>query len=94
MSATGEWFVYLLRCADGSLYCGMTGDLDARIAAHNAGRGGRFTRAKCRRPVELIVACKCPSKSFALKLELAVKKRRRDEKGPFLRGVAAMGLRE
>lgn len=49
MGAT--WYVYLLRCADGSLYAGITTDLDRRLAQHNAGTGAKYTRA--RRPVSL-----------------------------------------
>ena len=45
------YFVYLLRCADGTLYTGCTNDLDRRLAAHNAGKGAKFTRS--RRPVVL-----------------------------------------
>ena len=46
------WWVYILRCADGTLYTGATNDLDRRLAAHNAGRGAKYTRA--RRPVALV----------------------------------------
>lgn len=45
-------YVYLLRCADGSLYCGWTTNLEARVAAHNGGRGAKYTRS--RRPVTLV----------------------------------------
>ena len=40
-----RWFVYVVRCADGSLYTGISTDVPARVAAHNAGRGARYTRA-------------------------------------------------
>lgn len=46
------WFVYIVRCRDGSLYTGATNDLDKRVRAHNAGKGARYTRS--RRPVELV----------------------------------------
>ena len=46
------YFVYLLRCADGTLYTGCTNDLDRRLAAHNAGKGAKYTRS--RRPVVLV----------------------------------------
>lgn len=46
------YYVYLLRCADGTLYTGFTNDLARRLAAHNAGRGAKYTRG--RRPVELV----------------------------------------
>ncbi len=45
-------YTYILKCADGTLYCGWTNDLDKRLAAHNAGTGAKYTRT--RRPVELI----------------------------------------
>lgn len=47
----GRWCVYLLRCADGSLYCGITNELKARIATHNKGRGAKYTRSRL--PVRL-----------------------------------------
>ena len=47
-----SWWVYLLRCGDGTLYTGITDDLDRRLAAHNAGRGAKYTRS--RRPVTLV----------------------------------------
>ena len=47
-----RWVVYLLRCSDDSLYCGVTNDLEKRIAAHNSGSGAKYTRS--RRPVELV----------------------------------------
>ena len=53
------WYVYIVRCSDGSLYTGITKDVEARVSMHNAGRGAKYTRA--RRPVELVcrkaVAC-------------------------------------
>ena len=42
-----SWWVYLLRCGDGTLYTGITDDLDRRLAAHNAGRGAKYTRSRC-----------------------------------------------
>ncbi len=45
-------YVYLLRCADGSLYCGWTTDLAGRLAAHNSGKGAKYTRSRL--PVELV----------------------------------------
>ena len=41
-----SWWVYLLRCGDGTLYTGITDDLDRRLAAHNAGRGAKYTRSR------------------------------------------------
>lgn len=72
------WFVYLARCADDTLYCGITNDLVARLAAHNAGKGARYTRT--RTPIELVVARRCATKRRALQLEYRVKQLTRAEK--------------
>lgn len=65
-------FVYLLRCADDTLYCGWTTDLEARLAAHNAGTGAKYTRG--RRPVVLAYHEECPDRSAALKREWRIKR--------------------
>jgi putative endonuclease len=70
--AAGLWIVYLVRCSDGTLYCGVTNDLDSRIAAHNAGKGAKYT--KSRRPVQLVCASRKMTKSEAFKLEHRVKR--------------------
>ncbi len=67
------WRVYLLRCADNSLYCGISNDIEARIAKHNSGKGAKYTRS--RRPVKLITASRGLTKSDALKLERAIKQK-------------------
>ena len=67
-----DWQVYLLKCADNSLYCGVTNDLESRIDVHNAGRGAKYTKG--RRPVELVAASHEMTKSCAFKLERVVKK--------------------
>lgn len=66
------WRVYLLRCADGSLYCGVTTDLERRVAAHNAGRGAAYTRG--RRPVQVAWSERAASRGAALARELAIKR--------------------
>ena len=66
-----QWVVYLIRCSDESLYCGITNDLKNRLAAHNSGRGAKYTRS--RRPVELVGASSEMTQSDALKLEYRVK---------------------
>ena len=65
-------YVYLLRCGDGSLYCGWTVDVPKRVAAHTAGRGGRYTSS--RRPVALAAAWEVPTHTAARKLEARVKR--------------------
>ena len=66
-----EWVVYLIRCSDESLYCGITNNLKSRLAAHNLGKGAKYTRS--RRPVELVDASSGMTKSDALKLEYRIK---------------------
>lgn len=68
----GRWYVYLLRCADGSLYCGITNELKARIATHNTGRGAKYTRS--RRPVKLAYVETVKTRSMALRREYQLKK--------------------
>ena len=70
--------VYILRCSDGSLYCGWTKDLERRLAAHNSGKGAKFTRS--RRPVELVYWEECPDGRSAMKREYEIKHFSRAEK--------------
>jgi putative endonuclease len=72
------WVVYLVRCADNTLYCGITNDLPARLAAHSAGKGAKYTRG--RGPFELVAKRRCRDKGFALRLEYAVKQLDRRQK--------------
>jgi putative endonuclease len=72
------YFIYILKCRDGTLYTGSTNDLDKRIAAHNTGNGAKYTRG--RRPVKMIYSEKFQSKSKALKREWEIKKLKRGEK--------------
>lgn len=71
-------YVYILRCADGTLYTGWTTDINARLAAHNSGSGAKYT--KPRRPVRLAYYEELPDKSSALKREAAIKKLPRNKK--------------
>ncbi len=87
--ATG-WVCYLLQCADGTLYCGVTNGLEKRIAMHNAGEGAKYTRG--RTPVKLVHAEDCCDKSAALKRERAIKRLSRAEKLA-LCGTPARGAR-
>ena len=77
MTSTG-WVCYLLECADGTLYCGITNDLDKRLAAHNAGEGAKYTRGRA--PVKLVYCESCADKSAALKREMEIKGLPRAEK--------------
>jgi len=67
-----SWVCYLLRCADDTLYCGITNDMGKRLAAHNAGTAAKYTRARI--PVELVYSEPCADRSSASKRELAIKK--------------------
>ena len=83
-----EWFVYILRCADGSLYTGITNDLARRLKQHNAGTASRYTRSRL--PVVFAHQETQPSRSQALKRELAIKALSRQEKESL---VLATGLK-
>ena len=67
-----DWQVYLIKCADMSLYCGITNNLANRIDTHNAGKGAKYTRARL--PVELVAQSCEMTKSQALKCEIAIKR--------------------
>jgi len=71
-------FCYIVECADGTFYTGWTTDLERRVAAHNAGRGSRYTRL--RRPVALVYFEHLPSRSEAMRREAAIKRMRRSAK--------------
>src|ERR1700686_5456354 len=79
----GKWFVYIVRCADGSLYTGITKDVKRRCQQHNAGTTSRYTRS--RRPVRLVYQEPHPSQSSALKREAAIKGMTRREKLAMIR---------
>lgn len=66
-----SWFCYLLRCADDTLYCGITNDLEKRLAAHNAGTASKYTRVRV--PVEMVFAEECGDRSAASKREMEIK---------------------
>lgn len=73
-----RWFAYFVRCADGSLYCGATNDLRARVAKHNAGRGARYTRSRL--PVKLVWSKRLADKSAAMSAEAHLKRLTRAQK--------------
>lgn len=71
-------YTYLLRCADGTLYCGWTNHLAARVAAHNAGKGAKYTKTRC--PVVLAYYEEYATRSEAMRREAAIKKLTKKEK--------------
>ena len=75
--------VYIVRCADGTLYTGYAQDPQARVQRHNAGKGARYTRGRV--PVRLVYAEVCGSKGEALSREHAIKQLTREEKKTLIR---------
>lgn len=73
-----DWFVYILRCADGSLYTGITTDVERRVAQHDEGRGAKYTRG--RGPFEVVATVGPFDRSAALRLEAQVKRATPDKK--------------
>lgn len=79
------YFVYILQCADDTLYVGITTDLERRIEEHNHDKkGARYTRG--RRPVRVVYAEECDTKSLALKRELEIKSWPREKKFELVKG--------
>jgi putative endonuclease len=78
-----KWFVYIVRCRDGSLYTGITTDVVARIKIHNFGKGAKYTRS--RRPVKLVWKKIMKSESAARKREAKIKKLPRNKKIALIR---------
>lgn len=87
--------MYVVRCADDTLYCGITNDLKARLAAHTAGKGAKYTRG--RGPLQLVATQKTRDKRIALRIEHAVKRLPRPKKLALgraeLAGIAAIARR-
>jgi len=71
-------YVYVLRCGDGSLYTGWTNDLKQRLAAHQSGKGAKYTRGRL--PIEMVYFEEMPDKSAALKRENELKKLKKTDK--------------
>ena len=71
-------YVYVLRCGDGSLYTGWTNDLEQRLAAHQSGKGAKYTRGRL--PIAMVYFEEMPDKSAALKRENELKKLKKTEK--------------
>ena len=72
------WYLYILRCGDGTLYTGITTDVEKRLEAHRAGKGAKYTRG--RGPLELVYREECATHSDALRRELEIKGLPREEK--------------
>ena len=74
----GSWAVYILRCADGTLYTGIAPDVEKRLQKHNEGKGAKYTRG--RTPVELVYREEHPNRAEASKREYQIKELSRAEK--------------
>lgn len=85
---TTIWHLYLIECADGSLYTGITTDVGRRFQEHLSGKGGRYTRSHT--PVRLVASVAIGSKSEALRAELAIKRLPREKKIEAVRSVELM----
>ena len=72
------WYLYILRCGDGTLYTGITTDVEKRFLQHQSGKGAKYTRGRA--PLELVYREECGGHSDALKREYAVKALKREEK--------------
>ncbi len=83
MRTQQPYWVYILRCNDGTLYTGSTNDMDRRVCAHNEGKGAKYTRG--RGPVTVVYRECCPDKSAALRREAAIKRLTRTQKLALIR---------
>ena len=72
------WYLYILRCRDGSLYTGITTDVEKRLEAHRSGKGAKYSRGRA--PLELVYREVCGTHSDALKRELEIKALPREQK--------------
>lgn len=78
MLETTSWYLYILRCSDGTLYTGITTDVQRRCEAHQKGKGAKYTRG--RGPLKLVYVEFCGSHTEALKREVQIKKLPREKK--------------
>lgn len=78
-------FVYMLRCADGSLYTGWTFDVEARVAQHNKGRGSKYVMMRL--PAELVYSEERRNRSSAMRREISIKRLSRAQKLELIRGL-------
>ena len=79
------WYVYILRCGDGTFYTGSTDDVERRLAVHRSRKGAKYTRGSG--PLELVYQEALPDRSSALRREAAIKKLTRAQKERLISGV-------
>jgi len=82
LKKSSPWFAYIIRCADDTLYTGVSNDLDKRLEQHNLGNGAKYTRGRL--PVSLVYSEKCADRSTALKRECEIKKLTRSQKADLI----------
>ena len=87
-TSENEVIVYIVRCADDTLYTGWTTHIERRVQAHNSGQGAKYTRS--RRPVQLVYTEPQPSRSVAQQREAAIKKMSRRQKLELINKVARL----
>lgn len=87
VTRSGTWFLYLIECLDGSIYTGITKDVEARYAAHAAGKGARYTRS--RPPAKLLASMEYADRSSASKAEYRIKQLTPTEKRHFINNLNA-----
>lgn len=92
MAAATTHYLYVLECADGSLYTGYTVDVQARLAVHNAGKGAKYTRARL--PVSLLAYAEFPTKHDAMHAEYVFKQLSRNEKDALLAAASHSSFEE
>jgi predicted GIY-YIG superfamily endonuclease len=78
-----KWFLYILKCCDGTLYTGITNDLSRRVKQHNDGTASRYTRSRL--PVRIVYQERCRNQSSALKKECRIKSLSRQEKKDYIK---------
>jgi putative endonuclease len=89
VTATASWYVYVARCADDTLYCGIARDVAERIARHDAGKGAKYTRR--RGPLVVVLVRRCRDHGTALRLEHAIKQLTRRDKDALVAAPARLG---
>lgn len=82
-----HWFVYILRCADSTLYCGITKNIEQRLEMHNGIRQGGAKYTRGRGPVELVIYTQVVTQGEALLLEKRIKKLPKKQKVPFVQNI-------
>ena len=87
-----NWYLYILRCKDNTLYTGITTDVARRLEAHRSGKGAKYTRGRC--PLELLYQESCGTHSEALKRELEIKALSRKQKEEMIAAAPISGCQK